>query len=232
MFDIAAGVKSTTAVGPHHGAYPRVLDVHSWVSHGDEVPKQAAVNDAYPEVLDVQTQVSRDIVMSGAPSDNVLSDRGYYPGVLNVHSQVSRDSSVGSIAVQAHHDGVQDQQLSKQHVGTEESHGTRVSELNPGARQFIMRNPELVHKGVLCPDLAQNWEQVQRVQAGHPGDPNTVDSEEWGVGRPTIRTLSYVNKAVDDLPFQAVDDLNDILGIAPKQIQKTNTLRDLVVRMP
>ena len=90
--DNNAGVQSTLVVDPHHDAYPRVLDVHSWVSHEDEVLSEATKDDAYPEVLDVHTQVSRDIDVEVATPDYVLSDRDVYPDVLNVHSLVSRDA--------------------------------------------------------------------------------------------------------------------------------------------
>ena len=58
------------------GVYPRVLDVHSWVSQ-DEVS-----DDAYPELLDVQSQVSQNGISHNA-----------YPVLLDVQHQVSCETN-------------------------------------------------------------------------------------------------------------------------------------------
>ena len=41
---------------------------------------------------------------------------------------------------------------------------SRFSKLNPSVAPFRMRDPNLLHRGVLVPDLKLDWKHVQRVQ--------------------------------------------------------------------
>ena len=43
--------------------------------------------------------------------------------------------------------------------------------LNPEASSFRLRDRNLVHQGRIVPDLVQDWDHVQQVQAGGVGDP-------------------------------------------------------------
>ena len=100
--------------------YPRVLDVHSWVSHNGRristslcepsssvKPKSDArstqnMDGVYPRVLDVHSWVSQDEVsdddyhelldVQSHVSRNVISHNAY-PVLLDVHQQVSCETS-------------------------------------------------------------------------------------------------------------------------------------------
>ena len=111
--------------------------------------------------------------------------------------------------------------------------------LNPLASQFRARDPNLLHKGRLVPDLDADWEHVQRVQLGGVGDAGVVDSSTWETSsrastvQPTVlmEKLSLPNTE-SALPFRLVDDVPGLLGIAPKQIHKVGGLQDMMVKMP
>jgi hypothetical protein len=48
--------------------------------------------------------------------------------------------------------------------------------LNPDASPFNVRDPSLLHKGQIVPDLDRDWEQVQRVQLGGVGDEGSFEN--------------------------------------------------------
>ena len=50
------------------------------------------------------------------------------------------------------------------------------SSLNPEAVNFVMRDTDLIHGGLLRPDLDQDWESVQEAHAGGLG----TDCSFWG----------------------------------------------------
>ena len=119
--------------------------------------------------------------------------------------------------------------------------GEQHRSLNPEAETFQHRDPDLVHNGKLTPDICGDWDHVQQVQAGGVGDPGTAVDHLWncgGVGtNPVDKIITNVytnsgNQPEPELPFQSLDDLEDVLGQAPKQIHKVNKLLDLVVKMP
>ena len=103
-----------------------------------------------------------------------------------------------------------------------------------------MRDATLVHQGRLNPDLGRDWEHVQQVLAGGVGELGESVDVLWKEGN-VIATRSdsqarannsSASPAEPVLPFQLIDDLNDVLGIAPKQVHKVNLLLDMVVDMP
>ena len=109
--------------------------------------------------------------------------------------------------------------------------------LNPGAASFHIRDRELVHNRRLTADLAGDWMQVQEVQAGGVGVQGQSLQNHWK-GLCTNKDL-YSSKVGNTpcntepaIPFQLLDNLDDVLGIAPKQIHKVGKLLDLVVKMP
>ena len=156
-------------------------------------------------VEDIATESIRTDFCNGQED---ISD-GVYPGMLHVHPLVSRHGQAGP---------------------------TCSPTLDPEATQFVMRDPDLVHKGVLTPNLAEDWAHVQQVQAGGTTEPTSIYGSSWN----STQTLDASSSASKDpitltepsLPFQSVDNVSDILGVAPKQIYKVNNLRDLVVTMP
>ena len=110
--------------------------------------------------------------------------------------------------------------------------------LNADASPFKVRNPDLLHRGRLVPDLDADWEQVQRVQSGGVGDVGVVDSNAWGACKADNISLSSMARerksfdAESALPFQLTDDIPGLLGIAPKQINRVGGLPDMLVKLP
>ena len=198
-----------------------MLNVHSRVSH-----IQDSVSGVYPEVLNVHTQVSHAQDSSRAEVNNSCASSSYptpslsrkqhenlsgaYPGALDVHSQVSHvDDEVGCNGLT----------------------------LDPEAENFVMRDRNLVHRGVLIPDLAEDWSHVQKVQAGDPGQACLLVEDCWTSAVSTSGSLAMGNNnknvtVASPLPFHSVDDINEVLGIAPKQVFKVNSLKDRPVKMP
>ena len=112
--------------------------------------------------------------------------------------------------------------------------------LNPEAEAFRVRDAALVHQGRLTPDLGRDWEHVQQVLAGGVGELGDTVDALWKKGN-VIATRSdsqvranhnSASPAEPVLPFQLLDDLSDVLGMAPKQVHKVNLLLDMVVDMP
>ena len=108
--------------------------------------------------------------------------------------------------------------------------------LDPNAASFNIRDSSLVHHGKLQPDLEEDWEQVQQVQAGgvgHVVGGKAVDlwrKTNARASRPT--TVKSLVQHGQILPFQLHEDIQEVLGLAPKQIYRVNTLADLPVKMP
>ena len=120
-----------------------------------------------------------------------------------------------------------------------ESENVNCLNLNPDAVPFKNREPGLLHRGVLVPDLNSDWEHVQRVALGGIGDCGVVDTEPWQMGLGTgIRPSKHdadkqeLSKTGSVLPFQLTDDIPGLLGIAPKQVHRVGGLPDLVVKLP
>ena len=240
------------SVSGSRDAYPKVLDVHPWVSPDNPAIGQDAVipacNDVYPEVFDVHHQVSHGhvgnpVIHPQVGCENIvgrltaLPTPDVYPKVFSVHSRVSHGQVEDAVIPDSSHTVAKAQVHTDVYPEVSDVHkqvSRTVAEtqvLNPDAELFVMRDPDRVHRGVLIPDLAENWDQVQRVQSGNAGDPSTVTVEIWNT--PSCGTKSGPEAGMlDELPFQKVHNLGDILGIAPKQIQKVNRLQDKVVRMP
>ena len=112
------------------------------------------------------------------------------------------------------------------------------SALNPAATSFQVRDRDLVHNSVLTVDLASDWEHVQQVQAGGSGRFSMDGRHQWnnttgtGLGDGLHASQTCTSQPEPVLPFQLLDDFEDVLGLAPKQIHKVSRLPDLVVKMP
>ena len=185
-----------------HGVYPDVSDVHYRVSRDGE--------DG-PASLTPNPDATAEAVPSDVHPGSFAAPHDVYTDVSDVHYRVSRDGEGGPVSLT----------------------------LNPDAMQFVVRDPHLIHRGVLRPDLGESWDHVQRVQAGCAGDPCVV-ATGWGHDKVQGKSMSHLprvnsGKAVSTdhvLPFHSVENINDILGTAPKQVYKVNTLRDQMVKMP
>ena len=107
--------------------------------------------------------------------------------------------------------------------------------LDPDAAVFRMRDKNLVHRGILHPDLQENWDHVQQVQAGGVGFADEVITGSWDtskIGSATSCTGTLHAQSEPVLPFQQLEDIPAFLGLAPKQVHKVNSLPDLAVTMP
>ena len=109
--------------------------------------------------------------------------------------------------------------------------------LNPAADCFQVRDRNLVHKGRLYPDLVDDWDQVQRVQAGGVGTEDVVGASAWDRGMPATTCTEggrgrLGDKSEPKLPFHELEDITEVLGIAPKQVHKIGLLQDVPIRMP
>lgn len=112
------------------------------------------------------------------------------------------------------------------------------SALDPAAAPFQVRDRDLVHNSMLTADLASDWEHVQQVQAGGSGSYGVDIRHLWnnttssGSEHRLHASQSCTSQPEPVLPFQLLDNFDDVLGLAPKQIYKVSRLSDLVVKMP
>ena len=201
--------------------YPGVLDVHYRVSHtevGSSLVDAISCNQGpcTGELVDLETEFEDQGALhtqSNVSDSQLEISNGAYPEVLDVHSQFSRHGVDIAICT--------------------------LPALDPEAAQFIMRDSNLVHRGILAPDLAEDWETVQQVQAGGSGQPSMTAGHTWinsGVSHSSLNKVSTDcakdASVASSLPFQLVDDINEIMGIAPKQILKVGNLKERIIRMP
>ena len=108
--------------------------------------------------------------------------------------------------------------------------------MNPEAAVFHVRNKDLVHRGIVNPDLDCDWDHVQHVGAGGAGLGEAPTEDLWNDGSAEVVQLSEQQKGYSQaepiLPFHFEKDLSEVLGLAPKQVLKVNWLKDLVVETP
>ena len=105
--------------------------------------------------------------------------------------------------------------------------------LNPGAIAFQARDTSLVHQGRLYPDLLEDWEHVQQVQAGGVGEMEDGTENLWKQATSARKGMGQsLTQPEHTLPFQMLEDFSEVLGLAPKQIHKVNTLTDMSIKMP
>ena len=69
---------------------------------------------------------------------------------------------------------------------------TASSALDPTVSPFRVRNVDLVHKGVMVPDLNSDWEAVQHVHAGGLGASTAVDLTAWRFSHQPVVTHQIV----------------------------------------
>ena len=101
------------------------------------------------------------------------------------------------------------------------------SSLNPDASVFMRMDKGLVHRGKLYPDLQEDWEHVQQVQAGGVGDLSVGSDHLWKLsGKVCLEQFreAPMGRLGSQLLYQH--------GMAPKQIFKVNSLSDVHVKMP
>ena len=113
---------------------------------------------------------------------------------------------------------------------------SRFSKLNPSVAPFRMRDPNLLHRGVLVPNLNLDWKHVQRVQLGGVGDSLPGDKFLWqSASKMDTEEGSNVLRdsgELQELPFHTAEDIPIVLGVAPKQIHKLGSLKDKFLKLP
>lgn len=102
--------------------------------------------------------------------------------------------------------------------------------LDPSAKQFIWRDPNLVHKGLLRPDLDLDWASVQAVQAGGAGPQCRADFSLWGHAS---QVTSMTSHHLDLVPFSLTpDDLEGGLPAPARPVLKASSLKDRIILTP
>ena len=102
--------------------------------------------------------------------------------------------------------------------------------LDPSAKQFIWRDPNLVHKGLLRPDLDLDWASVQAVQAGGAGPQCRADFSLWGHAS---QVTSITSHHLDLVPFSLTpDDLEGGLPAPARPVLKASSLKDRIILTP
>ena len=108
--------------------------------------------------------------------------------------------------------------------------------LNVDAEVFVVRDLTRLNLGRQGISLRDDECQVQQVQAGGVGVQDTFAVTLWNADKVSgIKPVQDQSRSVrfdSDLPFQGVEEIPDMLGIAPKQIQKVGKLLDMKVILP
>ena len=185
-----------------------------------------------------EQMVSQVIDLSGetSPSKDVITDCTE-SGVTPSEQIEQGDLNTGlGVATQLHEAAIRDTTVTAM---LEAESTASAADLNPEAVSFTCRDPALLHKGRLAPDLAEDWEQVQRVHHGGVGDEGVGLISRWQTGSEIERFYSRKSsrqheqsRLVNALPFRTMDDIPSLLGTAPKQILKVGGLQDLQVKLP
>ena len=149
----------------------------------------------------------------GASREQGLANAGYNLGEAGLYQRTEDGASAT---------------VSQRPMEAPHSNSSPVKAMNPDAQIFHVRDPGLVHQGRLVPDLDRDWTHVQHIQAGDVVDSGNPACDLWKGSSAVLTTDS----AESDLPFQHVDNLPDVLGLAPKQVEKVNRLVDMVVQTP
>ena len=119
------------------------------------------------------------------------------------------------------------------------------STLDPNASPFAIRNSDLVHKGILVPDLNSDWEAVQRAHGGMSDVSSVIDYTAWGNLSQSTAVLqdspraTTVPSSPDCLlvePLMPLPILEDAIetgfGVPAKPVMKVNSLQDRNVHVP
>ena len=200
----------------------------------DGVPSQSEVPSGFlglPAAHDIQrvghSNSGQLDTTSGTVTANrvdVVSDGGH--GTDDVPSQLERPvgSLDGCLAVTAE-DSVT-QRL--------EAVNDNMVMLDPGATPYVARDRIL--GGLQQVDLVADHEHVVEVQAGGVGRLDHGAQDLWNASAVTGCRAGDNNRpkkcSTQSLPFAEVEDISDILGLAPKEIHKVGQLLDLKVRLP
>ena len=237
-------------VGVHHGQHEDVLDSQHPVVIS--ACRNVGIHQVQHEDVPVSRhQVAADAFSSVSVHHGQLEEvcDSQHPKAASGIAGVHQGQSGGHGVSYSQHSGAL-RQVAASHLPEKinslngngqckESENVNCLNLNPDAVPFKNREPGLLHRGVLVPDLNSDWEHVQRVALGGIGDCGVVDTEPWQMGLGTgIKPSKHdadkqeLSKTGSVLPFQLTDDIPGLLGIAPKQVHRVGGLPDLVVKLP
>ena len=206
------------------------------LQHGQDGVHQVAVQSA-PVSLFIATEVPLSSPYKPCSSVGVYHGAEEIPAHVSQHDAGSHAAQYDTGDLRPLTELVSNERAS-QSTTLPVDHG--IHTLNPEAEIFCVRDPTLVHQGRLLPDLGRDWDHVQQVQAGGVGDLGETVDNQWNessmittrLGSEARANHSSANQSEPILPFQLLDDVSDVLGLAPKQVLKVNMLLDAVVDMP
>ena len=116
------------------------------------------------------------------------------------------------------------QQAEVRAAGTSASHS-----LNPSAKQFIWRDADLVHKGLLRPNLDADWASVQAIHAGEAVPHHGANCGLWGY----VPGTSKLSRHAEMLPFSLTpEDLGNALPAPAKPLLRAGSLKDRIILTP
>ena len=116
------------------------------------------------------------------------------------------------------------QQAKVRAAGTSASHS-----LNPSAKQFIWRDADLVHKGLLRPNLDADWASVQAIHADDAVPQHGADCGLWGY----VPGTSKLSRHAEMLPFSLTpEDLGNALPAPAKPLLRAGSLKDRIILTP
>ena len=120
-------------------------------------------------------------------------------------------------------------------TGNKQTASVGTTSLDPGASSFVSKDRVL--GGLQPTNLAVNLDQVRQVQAGGVGYQGVqTDASLWNsapvTGCRVACGMELPSSSISELPFSEVDDISDVLGIAPKEIHNVGRLLDLHVKLP
>ena len=102
--------------------------------------------------------------------------------------------------------------------------------LNPEAESFVILDQQRIHPSRHGVSLQDDVRHVQQVQAGGVGAQAISDVSVWNSEAVPGRKSGV--ELLTGMPFYGEDSIPDIIGIAPKQVQKVKFLLDLEVKLP
>ena len=195
---------------------------------GGEVP---ALDSLYLGHVPVQTprQALRHV---SSPSLTPASNHGQAPGRSS--KLLHRDNTVKVTDIVSNEEIAT---IIPENVTNDLDDIAMISTLNAGAEAFEAKKQSGVYHASSGGFLADDLLHVQEVQAGGVGHHHVPIGELWA-----SRTITGcragktgqepVHKEETLLPFHGEPDVPDMLGVAPKQVQKVGRLLDHVVRLP
>ena len=114
--------------------------------------------------------------------------------------------------------------------------------LDPSASPFIYRSRDLVHRGILVPNLDQDWAAIQKIHSNVDQPPPDVTLTSWtheplltvSSQAPRSQEISSCSARLENLPTLSTCSDSTAGGfiIPAKPVLKVSSLKDFIVRIP